>query len=173
MIKKATPKKELLNINTAIREVVELARGETMKNRVSVQTDLDEGIELLEGDRVQLQQVILNLVVNAVEAMSAAGEGGKELRISTRKAEPDVVLVAVRDSGPGLAPATFSRLFDPFYTTKPSGLGLGLSICRSIIETHGGRLSATANVPHGAIFEFSLPVHPDVAANQPAVDSTT
>jgi len=143
-----------------------------MKNGISVQTDLAEGIQLLEGDRVQLQQVILNLLINAVEAMNAASEGARELLISTRKTEPDAVLVTVRDSGPGLAPATLDRLFDAFYTTKPGGLGLGLSICRSIIETHGGRLSAMANVPRGAIFEFSLPTYPDVA-NQPIVVSAT
>jgi PAS domain S-box-containing protein len=172
LIKKAQPRKELLNINEIIREVIELARGETMKNGISVQTDLAEGIQLLEGDRVQLQQVILNLLINAVEAMNAASEGARELLISTRKTEPDAVLVTVRDSGPGLAPATLDRLFDAFYTTKPGGLGLGLSICRSIIETHGGRLSAMANVPRGAIFEFSLPTYPDVA-NQPIVVSAT
>jgi PAS domain S-box-containing protein len=172
LLKKAPPRKERLNLNEAVREVIELARGETRKNGISVQTDLAEGIELLEGDRVQLQQVILNLVMNAVEAMNATSEGARELLISTRKTEPDVVLVAVRDSGPGLAPATLDQLFDAFYTTKPGGLGLGLSICRSIIETHGGRLSAKANVPRGAIFEFSLPTCPDVA-DQPVVVSVT
>ncbi|MEH2482414.1 PAS domain S-box-containing protein [Nitrobacteraceae bacterium AZCC 2146] len=170
LLKKAPPRKELLNLNEAVREVLELARGETRKNGISVQTDLADGIELLEGDRVQLQQVILNLVMNAVEAMNATSEGARELLISTRKTEPDVVLVAVRDSGPGLTPATLDQLFDAFYTTKPGGLGLGLSICRSIIETHGGRLSAKANVPRGAIFEFSLPSRPDVA-DQPIVVS--
>jgi signal transduction histidine kinase len=168
LIKKAQVRKELLNINEAIREVIELARGETKKNSISMQTDLDECIQLLEGDRVQLQQVILNLVMNAVEALNATSEGARELLISTRKAQPDVVLVAVCDTGPGLAPATLDQLFDAFYTTKPGGLGLGLSICRSIIEAHGGRLSAKANVPRGAIFEFSLPV-----ANQPVIVSAT
>jgi PAS domain S-box-containing protein len=172
MIKKAQPRKQLLNINDAVREVIELARGETMKNGISVHTDLQEGTPLLEGDRVQLQQVMLNLVMNAVEAMNATSEGARELLISTRKTECDVVLVEVRDSGPGLAPATLEHLFDAFYTTKPGGLGLGLSICRSIIEAHGGRLSAKANVPRGAIFEFSLPLAPDIA-KQPAVVSAT
>jgi PAS domain S-box-containing protein len=172
LIKKAQPRKELLNINEAIREVIELARGETIKNGISVQTDLAEGIPLLEGDRVQLQQVILNLIMNAVEAMSATSEGARELLISSRKTEPDVALIAVRDSGPGLAPATRDQLFDPFYTTKPGGLGLGLSICRSIIETHGGRLSAKTIMPRGAIFEFSLPACPDVAS-QPVVVGDT
>jgi len=103
--------------------------------------------------------VILNLVINAVEAMSGMSEGSRDLLISTGKAEPGGVLVAVRDSGPGLAPATLERLFEAFYTTKPSGLGLGLSICRSIIEAHGGRLWASANVPRGAMFHFMVPVH--------------
>jgi PAS domain S-box-containing protein len=158
LIKKAQARKELLNINEAIREVIELARGETMKNAISVQTDLDESIQLLEGDRVQLQQVILNLVVNAVEAMNATSEGTRELRVSTLETEPNVVLVAVRDSGPGLTQAALDQLFDAFYTTKPGGLGLGLSICRSIIEAHQGQLWATANTPRGAIFQFTLPI---------------
>jgi len=109
---------------------------------------------------VQLQQVILNLIVNAIEAMSGPNEGPRELLISAEKAEPDGVHVAVRDSGPGLAPATLDRLFEAFYTSKPNGLGLGLSICRSIIEAHGGRLWATANAPRGAVFQFTAPAHP-------------
>jgi signal transduction histidine kinase len=113
---------------------------------------------------VQLQQVILNLIMNAVEAMSGASDGKRELLISTRKADLQGVLVGVRDSGPGLAPEALERLFDAFYTTKPGGLGLGLSICRSIIEAHGGRLWANANVPHGAIFEFTVPAYPDITS---------
>jgi signal transduction histidine kinase len=105
--------------------------------------------------------VILNLIINAIEAMSGMSEGAREVLISTEKTEPDAVQVAVRDSGPGLAPAALERLFDAFYTTKPSGLGLGLSICRSIIESHGGRLWAIANVPRGAIFQFTVPAHSD------------
>jgi signal transduction histidine kinase len=103
--------------------------------------------------------VILNLIINAVEAMSAAGEGSRELLISTGKAESEGMLVAVRDSGPGLTPESLEHLFEAFYTTKPGGLGMGLSICRSIIEAHGGRLWATANVPQGAVFRFTLPAH--------------
>jgi NO-binding membrane sensor protein with MHYT domain/nitrogen-specific signal transduction histidine kinase len=160
LIKKAPPRKDRLEINGAIREVIALARGEAVKNGVSVQTELADGLPLIEGDRVQLQQVILNLIINAVEAMSAVNEGARELLISTRNAEPDNVLVAVRDSGPGLAPATLERLFEAFYTTKPGGLGLGLSICRSIIEAHGGRLWAHANVPCGAAFQFTVPACP-------------
>ena len=160
LIKKAPPRKDRLEINGAIHEVIALTRGEAVKNGVSVQTELIDGLPLIEGDRVQLQQVILNLIINAFEAMSGISEGVRELLISTRKAEPDGVLVAVRDSGPGLAPATLERLFESFYTTKPGGLGLGLSICRSIIEAHGGRLWACANVPCGAIFQFAVPAHP-------------
>jgi PAS domain S-box-containing protein len=160
LIKKAPPRKDRLEINGAIHEVIALTRGEAVKNGVSVQTELMDGLPLIEGDRVQLQQVILNLIINAFEAMSGISEGVRELLISTRKAESDGVLVAVRDSGPGLAPATLERLFESFYTTKPGGLGLGLSICRSIIEAHGGRLWACANVPCGAIFQFTVPAHP-------------
>ncbi|MEH2563216.1 trifunctional serine/threonine-protein kinase/ATP-binding protein/sensor histidine kinase [Bradyrhizobium sp. AZCC 2289] len=162
LIKKAPPRNERLDINEAIRGVIELTRGEAVKNDVSVQTDLAHGLPVIEGDRVQLQQVILNLIMNAVESMSSVSDGTRELFITSRKAEPGGVLVGVRDSGPGLAPATLERLFDAFYTTKPSGLGLGLSICRSIIETHGGRLWATANVPRGAIFEFIVPACADI-----------
>jgi signal transduction histidine kinase len=145
-------------------EVIELIRGEAVKNGVSVQKDLAQGLPLIKGDRVQLQQVILNLIMNAIEAMSGVDEGTRELIISTRKAEPDSVLVGVRDSGPGLAPATLERVFDAFYTTKSAGLGMGLSICRTIIEAHGGRLWATANIPHGATFQFTLPVHAETAS---------
>jgi signal transduction histidine kinase len=163
LVKKAPPRKEGLEVNEAILEVIALTRSEAVKNGVSVQTRLAEGLPLIQGDRVQLQQVILNLIINAVEAMSGTSEGSRELLISTGKADPDGVLVAVRDSGPGLAPASLERLFETFYTTKPGGLGMGLSICRSIIEAHGGRLWATANVPQGAIFQFTLPAHPDSA----------
>jgi signal transduction histidine kinase len=106
---------------------------------------------------VQLQQVMLNLIINAVEALSGLTEGPRELLISTGKAEMGGVLVTVRDSGPGPAPAALERLFEAFYTTKPNGLGMGLSICRSIIEAHHGRLWATANSPDGAVFQFTLP----------------
>ena len=111
----------------------------------------------IQGDRVQLQQVILNLLVNAIEAMSGMGEGPRELLFSTAKTDSEEVLVAVRDSGPGLAPESVDRLFESFYTTKPVGLGMGLSICRSIIEAHHGRLWATANIPRGAVFQFTVP----------------
>jgi signal transduction histidine kinase len=110
--------------------------------------------------RVQLQQVVVNLIMNAVEAMSGTSNGTRELLISSRKAAPGGVLVGVRDSGPSLASANLDHVFEAFYTTKPGGLGMGLSICRSIIDAHGGRLWASANVPRGATFEFTLPAHP-------------
>jgi C4-dicarboxylate-specific signal transduction histidine kinase len=160
LFKKAPSRKEPLDINAAIRGVIELTRGEAMKNGVLVLADLAEGLPLIECDRVQFQQAILNLILNAIEAMSGADEGTRELLISTREAEPDGVLVGVRDSGPGLAPATLERVFDAFYTTKSGGLGMGLSICRSIVEAHGGRLWATGHTPRGAFFQFTIPARP-------------
>jgi PAS domain S-box-containing protein len=162
LIRKAPPRKDRVEINEAIREVIELTRGEAVKNGVSVQTKFANGLPLIHGDRIQLQQVLLNLIINAVEAMSGVSEGARELLVSTGKAEAGGVLVAVRDSGPGLAPATLERLFEPFYTTKSSGMGLGLPICRSIIDAHRGRLWASANVPRGAIFQFTVPEHPEI-----------
>ena len=163
--KKTTPRDERVEINAAIREVIELTDSEATKNGVVVQTQLVESL-LVQGDRVELQQVILNLILNAVEAMSVMNAGSRELLITTGKAESGDVLVAVRDSGPGLESAALERLFEAFHTTKPNGLGLGLSICRSIIEAHGGRLWASANAPRGAVFQFTLPVSQDVAAPQ-------
>jgi PAS domain S-box-containing protein len=157
LIKKTPPRKDGVDMNEAIREVIELTRGEAVKTGVSVQAELVEGLPLVHGDRVQLQQVMLNLIINAVEAMGSVRDGPRELLISTRQAEPDGVLVMVQDSGPGLAPATHEHLFEAFYTTKPTGLGMGLSICRSIIEAHGGRLWAEANEPRGTTFQFLMP----------------
>jgi PAS domain S-box-containing protein len=161
LVNKAPPLKDRLNINEAIREVIELTRGETVKNDVSVRTDLADGLPLIYGDRVQLQQVLLNLIINAVEAMADVSKGARELLIRTREAEAGYVLVAVRDSGPGLDPKRVDRLFETFYTTKASGMGMGLAICRSIIEAHGGRLWASMNEPRGAVFQFTLPVGRD------------
>jgi PAS domain S-box-containing protein len=163
LIKKAPPRKEQVDINEAIRQVIELIRGEAIKHGTSVQTQLADGLQFVEGDRVQLQQVLLNLVINAIEAMSGVSDGMRELLVSTGNADGGYVLVAVRDSGPGFALDRAELLFAPFHTTKPTGLGMGLSICRSIIEAHGGRLWAGANVPCGAVFQFTLPVHPDVS----------
>jgi C4-dicarboxylate-specific signal transduction histidine kinase len=157
LIKKAPPRKDGVAVNDVIREVIALTRGEVTKVGVEVRTQLQDGLPLIQGDRVQLQQVILNLIINAVEAMGGAGEGPRQLLISTETAELGEVRVALRDSGPGLDPGKLERLFEPFYTTKPSGLGMGLAICRSIIEAHGGRLWAEANDPRGAIFQFTVP----------------
>ena len=158
LIKKAPPRKDALEINGAILEVIALTRGEILKNGVSVQTQLAEGLPLIQGDRVQLQQVILNLIINAVQAMSAVSEGARELLISTGKDASGGVLVAVRDSGPGPNPESFDRLFDPFYTTKPRGMGMGLSICRSIVEAHGGRIWASLTAAPGTVLQCILPV---------------
>jgi C4-dicarboxylate-specific signal transduction histidine kinase len=157
LVKKTPARRDCLEINGAIREVIELTHGEGVKNSISVQAELADGLALIQGDRVQLQQVLLNLIINAIEAMSGEGDGPRELLITTARADLGGVLVTVRDSGPGLAPATLERVFESFYTTKPSGLGLGLSICRSIVEAHGGRLWASANEPRGAVFQFTLP----------------
>ena len=159
LIKKAPPKKDRLDINGAIREVIELTHGEAVKNGVSVQADLAEGLPLIEGDRVQLQQVMLNLIVNGIQAMSDVAEGPRDLLISTDATEYGV-RVGVLDTGPGLRPESLPRLFEPFYTTKPDGIGMGLSICRSIIEAHGGRLWATGHTPQGAFFQFTIPARP-------------
>jgi PAS domain S-box-containing protein len=158
LIKRVPPRHDRLDINEAITDVIELTRSEVQRNGVSLQTRLANGLPLVRGDRIQLQQVILNFIVNAVEAMSVASEGARELLISTGKDASNAVLVAVRDSGSGLDPEGLDHLFDAFYTTKPSGMGMGLSICRSIIEAHGGRVWATANVPQGAVFQFTLPI---------------
>jgi signal transduction histidine kinase len=157
LIKKAPPRTDWVDINEAIREVIELTHGEALKNGTSAQTALKEGLPLIEGDRVQLQQVVLNLIVNAVQAMDAVAEGPREVFVTTAQAEPNGVLVAVKDSGPGLPANSLEHLFAPFYTTKPGGLGMGLSICRSIVEAHGGRIWVTANSPQGAIFQFTVP----------------
>ena len=159
LIKKAPPRKDSLDVNSTVLEVAALTSGEMSKNGVSVQTRLAESLPTVQGDRVQIQQVLLNLFVNAAEAMSGTSEGPKELLISTGTCGSEGVLVAVRDSGPGLTIENTERLFDAFDTTKTSGLGMRLSICRSVIEAYQGQLWATANVPRGAVFQFTLPVY--------------
>ena len=159
LFKKEAPQREDLDINQAVVDTIAFTQDEILRHGVSVRTHLAKRLPLVRGDRVQLQQVVLNLVINAVGAMSAGGEGPRELRISTRKVGADGLLVRLRDSGPGLAPANIERVFEAFYTTKPNGLGIGLPISRSIIEAHGGRLWAAARVPRGAVFQFVLPLH--------------
>jgi len=155
-IKKAPPRKEHFDLNAAINEVIVLARSVTLRNCISVQTRLAEGLRPVMGDRVQLQQVLLNLVLNAAEAMGSVEEGARELLIGTEQDQAGA-LVAVRDSGPGIDPVYLDRIFDAFYTTKSGGTGMGLSICRSIIHAHSGKLWAEANEPRGAVFQFTLP----------------
>lgn len=161
LFKEAQPKKERVEINGAIRDVLELTRDELTKNGVSVLTHFAEPSPTVQADRVQLQQVILNMIINAVEAMSSMREEARELLICTEKEESNGALVAVRDSGPGLDLKSVDRLFEAFYSTKVRGVGIGLTVCRSIIEAHGGRMWAGANEPRGASFQFTLPLERD------------
>ena len=178
LFKKAPPAKERIDINALIQEVLTLMQGEVQRNQVTLQAEFANDLPLLIGDKIQLQQVILNLLVNAIQAMSGVFDGRRELCVSSQKVteiyakgakditeskasiqpEPTQVLIAVRDSGPGLDPQRLNHLFDAFYTTKPQGLGMGLTISRSIVEAHDGRLRAKANTPRGAVFEFTLPI---------------
>ena len=140
--------------------VIALVRGELSKNHVSVETQLAQGLPPVHGDRVQLQQVMLNLILNAIEAMIGVDAEARRLVICTESSPPEGLLVTVGDSGPGIAPEDRERVFESFYTTKSSGVGIGLSICRSIIDAHGGRLWADADQPRGAAFRFTLPALP-------------
>jgi C4-dicarboxylate-specific signal transduction histidine kinase len=187
LAKKAPPQKDWLDINETIGEVIAMVRNAVQRNQISLQAQLANDLPLILGDRIQLQQVILNLLINAIEAMSEVSEGPRELWVSSQKftkmaargpgalqtgeskedalvaralaeAEGTHALIAVRDSGPGLDPKGLDRLFNAFYTTKPQGLGMGLAISRSIIEAHGGRLWAKVNAPRGAVFQFTLPI---------------
>jgi len=160
-IKKAPPRMEPFDLNGAIDEVIVMVRSAIERNRVSVRTCLMDQPASVRGDRVQVQQVVLNLILNAVEAMSSVEEGVRELSISTEPTQASSILIAVRDTGPGIDPEYVDRVFKPFYTTKSSGIGMGLSICRSIIDAHGGRLWAEANRPRGATFQFTLPASID------------
>jgi PAS domain S-box-containing protein len=157
LVKKAPPRMEPLHMNEVIGEVIELTRSEAMKGDVSVQTQFAESLPPVKADRTQLQQVILNLILNAIQAMGESGMALRELQIGTEANHSDGVLVSVQDSGPGIRPEDLDRLFDPFYTTKSAGMGMGLAICRSIVEGHGGRIWATADIPRGAAFHFTLP----------------
>jgi C4-dicarboxylate-specific signal transduction histidine kinase len=158
LVKKAPPQKDWLDVNEMIHEVIALAHNEVQRNGVALETQLSDSVPVILADRVQLQQVILNLMMNAIEAMSGADDGPRELSVRSTTDESQGVLVSVQDSGPGLDPKSLDHLFDAFYTTKPHGLGMGLAISRSLIEAHGGRLWATAKAPHGAVFQFTLPI---------------
>jgi C4-dicarboxylate-specific signal transduction histidine kinase len=151
------PQRDDLEINQAIQETIWLSQEDQVKNKVSVRTRFSRSLPLVHADKIQVQQVILNLITNAMEAMSGIHEGKRELCISTSQTTSGDVLVTVRDSGPEMDAQKSNHLFDAFYSTKPQGLGLGLSICRSIVEAHGGRLWASRNEPLGATFKFTLP----------------
>jgi PAS domain S-box-containing protein len=158
LMKKGEPVKESLDINFVVGEILALTEGEAHDNEVVPQTELAAGLPPVAGDRVQLQQVVLNLIMNAIEAMSSVKDRARILRIRTVQQGPDSVLVAVQDSGIGLDPAQLERIFDPFYTTKQDGMGIGLSVSRSIIEAHGGRIWAAPNEGPGLTFRFDLPI---------------
>jgi signal transduction histidine kinase len=165
--KKTPAGKDDVEVNEAILEIMKVTRTAMSEHRVLAKTQLSNGLPRVPGDRVRLQQVMLNLIMNAIEAMSDGREGPRELSIATRMAESGAVFVAVSDTGPGLNPASLTRIFEAFYTTKASGLGMGLSICRSIVEAHGGRIWAAANEPHGAIFCVTLPIGERARGQQP------
>jgi C4-dicarboxylate-specific signal transduction histidine kinase len=164
LIRKAPPRRDDLEINGAIREVIEFTRGATARNRVSVRTELADRLPLVRGDRVELQQVILNVVMNGIEAMRSIEHRPRALVIRSVQDETQQVRVSVTDCGVGMSAENADRRFDAFFTTKSSGMGMGLSICRSIMEAHGGRLWATANVRHGATFHLTLPLNADTAS---------
>jgi C4-dicarboxylate-specific signal transduction histidine kinase len=157
LVGESTPQREALDMNDAVHQVLELARGELRRHAVSVHVDLAPMLPPALGDRVQLQQVLLNLIVNAMEAMAAVADRSRQLVIRTELDASGEVSVAVEDTGPGLDPASAERIFDAFFTTKAHGLGMGLSICRSIVEAHGGALSASPRSPGGTAFRFTVP----------------
>jgi PAS domain S-box-containing protein len=157
LTKKQALRKASVDINEAVQEVTVLIQGEAVKHGVSLRAQLAPRLAHIQGDRLQIQQVVLNLAVNAIQAMSAADGGRRELQIISESIGSEGVCVGVRDTGPGLSAESIPHLFEPFYTTKPGGIGIGLAICHSIIEAHGGRLWATACEPHGALFQFTIP----------------
>src|SRR5438128_4058290 len=157
LVKKAPPRTEAVDIDEVILEVLDLSRNELQRNGISIRTQLATGKPLVRVDRIQLQQVVLNLILNAVDAMSEPGTSPRELSIASRREEANQVLVEFRDSGRGFQAETIERIFEPFFTTKIDGMGMGLSISRSIVIAHGGRLWAMANEPRGAVFQFALP----------------
>jgi PAS domain S-box-containing protein len=157
LARKSEPEMAQFDINDAIGEILVLVRSELRRQNVSLETELSDGIEPVTGDRVQLQQVVLNLVMNGIEAMSAVMDRPKILRVISQLQQSGDVLIAVMDVGMGLDPANMGRIFDAFFTTKPQGMGMGLAICRSIIEAHGGLLWASPRLPHGSVFQFTVP----------------
>jgi PAS domain S-box-containing protein len=157
LVKKAPQRNEPVDLNELVVEVLALAQTEARRNNVVLHRELANDLPPVLGDRVQLQQVILNLIINGLEAMAKSAEGERELTVTSNKDEANNVIVTVRDTGTGIDPADADRLFDAFFTTKPDGMGMGLAISRTIIESHGGRLWATPNSPKGTVFQFKLP----------------
>ncbi len=164
MFKKDVGDRTFVDINEIIREVVALLQNDFAEKRVTVQSVLTAEVPQVIADRVQLQQVILNLVVNAVEAMESVTDRQRILQIRSEFGASDGILVTVQDSGPGIDPKVSSQIFDPFFTTKAHGMGMGLSICRSIIESHGGRLTVSDCKPHGSRFQIVLPIDDGTSA---------
>jgi signal transduction histidine kinase len=148
-----------LDINGVVRDVITLVQRELTIHRISLRTELAPALPMILGDRIQLQQVIINLVMNGIEAMEPVSDRPRELVIRSRRDEPHGIILSVTDSGVGISDDDLERLFKAFFTTKSGGMGMGLSICRSIVETHGGRLSASGNEGSGATFQFVLPLH--------------
>jgi signal transduction histidine kinase len=164
LVKKAPPRNDLVDLNEVIVEVFALAQNEARRNRVRLKQELKQDLPHVRGDRVQLQQVILNLIINGLEAIAKSQNGTRELSVISDQDGTDNVRVAVSDSGEGLDATNLERVFDAFFTTKPDGMGMGLAISRTIIESHGGRLWATSNSPHGAVFQFTLPTNAERAS---------
>jgi signal transduction histidine kinase len=159
LVNKTADQKVLLDVNEVVNEVITLLHHELFSHGMSLRMELAPALGLVLGDRIQLQQIILNLVINGIDAMQPVTDRPRELVIRTLQDEVHQMLVTVSDCGVGFAAENADRLFDPFFTTKSGGMGMGLSICRSIVESHGGRLSASSNVGPGATFQFSLPMH--------------
>jgi C4-dicarboxylate-specific signal transduction histidine kinase len=164
LAKNAEPQKESLDINGLIEEVMALVQRELATRRVRWRTELAPALPVVLADRIQLQQVVINLVMNGVEAMQQIADRPHELVIRSRQDESGRVVVDVVDSGVGIASESADKLFNAFFTTKSGGMGMGLSICRSIIEAHGGKLSGANNAGPGASFQFTLPLHQEEAA---------
>jgi C4-dicarboxylate-specific signal transduction histidine kinase len=159
LARRADPELVPLDINEVIDEAVAVVKPEALRHWVTVQLQLASGLPLVRGDRVQLLQVITNLAINGVQAMATVTDRARVLTIRTEQRESDQVLVAVQDVGIGTEPEGLDRLFAAFYTTKPDGMGMGLSICRSIIEAHGGRVWASRNIGSGMTFQFTVPAY--------------
>jgi signal transduction histidine kinase len=165
LTRRAQMPREKLDLNETMREVLVLVGDEAKRKSVIIRTQFADDLSTVSGDRVQLQQVVLNLVMNGIEAMSSVGERARELVITTQNVDADQVQASVEDSGIGIDPQKLDKIFDSFYTTKPGGMGMGLSISRSILQTHGGRLWATAKDGAGTIFHFTLPKHDNEGSN--------